>query len=203
MAEQDENENKEEKEEKNEEQKGDVGFEDEPSDDAPDSDEEGIGRDETEAPDSGEEEEEEYTDQPFETEVNQSKKKYGYIWGTGRRKTSVTRVRMKEGDGKIVVNGKDYKEYFNNLKDQVSVEQPLRDTDQLGELDIYINAQGGGKAGQAEAALLGIARALVKANPDLESRLRDEGHLTRDPRMKERRKYGQHGARRGKQYSKR
>ncbi len=150
-----------------------------------------------------EEEEPEYSDQPFETKINKSRKKYGYIWGTGRRKTSVTRVRLREGDGEIIVNGKDYKEYFSNLKDQVSVEQPLRDTDQFGEVDIYINADGGGKAGQAEAALLGIARALVKANPDLKDRLRAEGHLTRDPRMKERRKYGKHGARRGKQYSKR
>ncbi len=152
--------------------------------------------------DDGQEEMEELQE-AFDTSVNESRKKYGYIWGTGRRKTAVTRVRLKEGDGNIQVNGKDYRNYFSNLKDQRSVEEPLRDTDQLGELDIYINANGGGKGGQAEAALLGIARALVKANPDLESVLRDRGHLTRDPRMKERRKYGKHGARRGKQYSKR
>jgi len=166
----------------------------------PEQDEEQTDEDVDSAEDM---EEGEYSDQPFETRINNSRKKYGYIWGTGRRKTAVTRVRLKEGDGQIVVNGKNYKQYFSNLKDQVAVEQPLRDTDQLGELDIFINASGGGKAGQAEAALLGIARALVKANPDLEDKLRDEGHLTRDPRMKERRKYGQHGARRGKQYSKR
>ncbi len=126
-----------------------------------------------------------------------------FTWGTGRRKTSVARVRLKEGDGSIRVNGKNYKEYFVNLKDQVSLEKPLRDTDRLGDYTIRINVQGGGKTGQAEASLLGIARALVEVEPDLEETLRDNDHLTRDPRMKERRKYGKHGARRGKQYSKR
>lgn len=166
-------------------------------------DEEDTAQDTEEEEAEDEQDEMEEIQEAFDTSVNNSRKKYGYVWGTGRRKTSVTRVRLKEGDGKIQVNGKDYKQYFSNLKDQKSVEEPLRDTDQLGELDIYINANGGGKAGQAEAALLGIARALVKANPNLESVLRDKGHLTRDPRMKERRKYGKHGARRGKQYSKR
>lgn len=165
--------------------------------------EEGEEQEASEEVEEEEQEEMEELQEAFDTVVNNSKKKYGYIWGTGRRKTSVARVRLKEGDGTIQVNGKDYKTYFSNLKDQVVLEEPLKDTDQFGELDLFINANGGGKAGQAEAALLGIARALVKANPNLEDVLREKGHLTRDPRMKERRKYGKHGARRGKQYSKR
>lgn len=124
-------------------------------------------------------------------------------WGTGRRKTSVARVRLLPGSGDIFVNGKPYDEYFSTRKEMVPVEKPLEDTSRRNDYRVKVKADGGGKQGQAEAILLGIARALAKREPDLEDTLREEGHLTRDPRMKERRKYGQHGARRGKQYSKR
>lgn len=127
-----------------------------------------------------------------------------YTWGTGRRKTSVARVRVtSDGEGGILVNNQNYEEYFDNLQEHVAVEAPLRDTDRLGDYTIYVNCQGGGKTGQAEAITLGIARALVKEEPDLEDKLRSKGHLTRDPRMKERKKYGKRKARRGQQYSKR
>lgn len=123
--------------------------------------------------------------------------------GTGRRKTAVARVFVREGSGKIVVNGKDVKEYFD-IEDQVKVlTQPLLVTSNDSKYDILINVVGGGKNGQAAACLHGIARALVQIDPDARTSLKSNGFLTRDSRMVERKKYGQKGARRRFQFSKR
>lgn len=146
----------------------------------------------------------ETTEEQEEASPNSGANDSEYTWGTGRRKTSVARVRMKRnGEGGITVNSQDYDEYFDNLHEHVSVEAPLRDTDRLGDYTVFVNCQGGGKTGQAEAITLGIARALAKTEPELEDTLREKDHLTRDPRMKERKKYGRRKARRGQQYSKR
>jgi len=127
-----------------------------------------------------------------------------YIWGTGRRKTSVARVRVKKGKGLITVNDKKVEEYFENRKVWVEkVYAPLKVTDSFGKYDIYINVYGGGLTGQADACSLGIARALVKIDEKNKSVLRRNGLLTRDPRMVERKKYGLRKARRARQYSKR
>jgi small subunit ribosomal protein S9 len=124
-------------------------------------------------------------------------------FGTGRRKSSVARVRLKPGSGSILINRKELKEYFPTREHQVFVTAPLRRSESEGKYDIVVRASGGGITGQAGAILMGIARALVKVNPSLEGALRDAGHLTRDSRMKERKKYGQRGARRSFQFSKR
>ncbi len=127
-----------------------------------------------------------------------------FIWGTGRRKSSVARVRIRPGDGNIQIN-KIYSldEYFTEEKDRQAVLSPLKVVNMLKSWDVWVNVQGGGFTGQSGAILLGLARALVHAMPELESKLRNAGLLTRDPRMKERKKYGQPGARRRFQYSKR
>ncbi len=126
-----------------------------------------------------------------------------YIWGTGRRKTSVARVRLSRGSGIITVNHRPFDRYFLTEDDRQSALAPLHVTKAFGRYDIFVNASGGGVSGQAGAMKLGIARALKKIEPALESVLRSQGLLTRDPRMKERKKYGLRGARRGVQYSKR
>ena len=126
-----------------------------------------------------------------------------YCWGTGRRKTAVARVRITEGSGNIVVNNRKFDEYFPVLQDQVNVLSPLKVTETLNKYDIYINAKGGGGTGQSGAVRLGIARALVEIDDNLEATLRDGDFLTRDSRIKERKKYGRRGARRGFQFSKR
>ncbi len=126
-----------------------------------------------------------------------------YIWGTGRRKTSVARVRLSRGAGAITVNKRPFDKYFLTDDDRHSALAPLQVTKAFGRYDILVNAHGGGISGQAGAVKLGIARALKKIEPALESVLRSQGLLTRDPRMKERKKYGLRGARRGVQYSKR
>ena len=126
-----------------------------------------------------------------------------YYWGTGRRKTSVARVRLREGGGTIEVNEKDMEDYFPRQDHRLSVRQPLSLTDNLGKYDVLVNVEGGGKTGQAEAIQLGVARALAKCDVDTYDELRDAGMLTRDSRMKERKKYGKRGARRSPQYSKR
>ncbi|MCR4319671.1 MAG: 30S ribosomal protein S9, partial [Candidatus Brocadiaceae bacterium] len=118
-----------------------------------------------------------------------------YIWGTGRRKTSIARVRIKKGNGKIVVNEKEMDSYFTIDRERGMVRLPLKTTKTLGEYDVLANVKGGGSTGQAGAISLGIARALSKSNPNLAESLRDGGFLTRDSRMKERKKYGQKGAR--------
>lgn len=123
--------------------------------------------------------------------------------GTGRRKTAVARVFVREGSGKIVVNGKDIKEYFVSPEQIQIVQQPLLVTSMGNKYDILINVQGGGLNGQAAACLHGISRALVQIDQDARPSLKANGYLTRDSRMVERKKYGQRGARRRFQFSKR
>ncbi|SFI60384.1 small subunit ribosomal protein S9 [Treponema bryantii] len=123
--------------------------------------------------------------------------------GTGRRKTAVARVFVRDGSGKIVVNGKDVKEYFVTAEQIQIVQQPLLVTSMNTKYDVLINVQGGGMNGQAAACLHGISRALVQIDPDARTSLKANGYLTRDSRMVERKKYGQKGARRRFQFSKR
>ncbi len=129
--------------------------------------------------------------------------KGGFWWGTGRRKSSVARVRIKPGKGKLLVNKKEFKDYFVREQDRKAVLAPLVTVDAEKSFDIFINVKGGGTTGQAGASLLGIARALKKYDENYMQALRDSGHLTRDPRMVERKKPGQRGARRRFQFSKR
>lgn len=124
-------------------------------------------------------------------------------FGTGRRKSSVARVRVKPGTGSILINRRDYRQFFPCKQHQVQVEAALKATETEGKYDITARTNGGGVTGQAGAVLLGIARALCKMNPSLEEPLRAGGLLTRDSRMVERKKYGQAGARRSFQFSKR
>ena len=132
----------------------------------------------------------------------ESKKKYFY--GTGRRKSSVARVRVYEnGTGSIIVNGRDIDEYFGLDTLKLIVRQPLVTTDLLGKVDIVVSVAGGGVSGQAGAIRHGIARALIVVDENYRSALKAAGFLTRDPRMKERKKYGLKAARRAPQFSKR
>lgn len=126
-----------------------------------------------------------------------------YIWGTGRRKRAVARVRIKQGAGKFVVNKKEVDTYFCIARDQQRVRQPLDVTETHKAYDVFVNVGGGGVTGQADAIVLGLARALIKANPDFMAKLRERNLLTRDPRKVERKKYGQSGARKRYQFSKR
>ena len=123
--------------------------------------------------------------------------------GTGRRKSAVARVRVRDGSGKIVVNNRTLEEYFDNDQDRISVLQVLDAVERRENVDILIRVKGGGATGQAGACRMGIARALVGYDNELFPALRDGGFLTRDARMKERKKCGLHGARRGTQFSKR
>ena len=123
--------------------------------------------------------------------------------GTGRRKTSIARVRMASGSGKIVVNGRPFENYVPTETLRMVVNQPLVVTSTSGKYDIRVNVQGGGPTGQAGAVRHGIARALLEADIALRPTLKSEGLLTRDSREKERKKYGQPGARKRFQYSKR
>ena len=132
----------------------------------------------------------------------ESKKKYFY--GTGRRKSSVARVRVYEnGTGSIIVNGRDIDEYFGLDTLKLIVRQPLVTTDLLGKVDIGVTVAGGGVSGQAGAIRHGVARALLQNGDEMRPILKKAGFLTRDPRMKERKKYGLKGARRAPQFSKR
>jgi len=124
-------------------------------------------------------------------------------YGTGRRKHSVARVRLVPGEGRIVINKRDLNEYFGLETLKLIVKQPLSLTETLGNYDVLVNAHGGGISGQAGAIRHGISRALLKANPELRGSLKKAGFLTRDPRMKERKKYGLKAARRAPQFSKR
>jgi small subunit ribosomal protein S9 len=126
-----------------------------------------------------------------------------YIWGTGRRKKAVARVRIRPGTGKFLINKRDMDDYFREECDRKVVQTPLMAMKMLGSWDVWANVDGGGFTGQAGAVTLGLARALAKALPDEESALREHGLLTRDARMRERKKYGQPGARKRFQYSKR
>jgi small subunit ribosomal protein S9 len=123
--------------------------------------------------------------------------------GTGRRKTSIARVYVREGDGKITINGRKLDDYFTLLSHSESVRQPLMVTDCLGKYNIFIRVKGGGITGQADACKHGISRALVALDKSNYSTLKANGFLTRDPRMVERKKYGKKGARRRFQFSKR
>jgi small subunit ribosomal protein S9 len=129
--------------------------------------------------------------------------KQTFIWGTGRRKTAVARVRVAAGTGKIQVNGRELNDYFTNERDRKAIFGPLEVTNTGGKMDVLVNASGGGPTGQAGAILMGLGRALVRYDQTLEQALRNAGFLTRDSRMKERKKYGQRGARRRFQFSKR
>jgi small subunit ribosomal protein S9 len=123
--------------------------------------------------------------------------------GTGRRKTSVARVFLRPGKGEIKVNNRTFENYFPTESARAMVKQPLAATETMEKFDLLILADGGGVAGQAGAARLGISRALVEFNVELRSRLKKLGLLTRDPRQHERKKYGQKGARKRFQFSKR
>ena len=123
--------------------------------------------------------------------------------GVGRRKEAVTRVFLSKGDGKIIVNDKDYKVYFPLVYLQNQVERPFKTIDAVGKFDVKINASGGGVKGQAEAIMLGISRILVEMNPDFRPSLKAAGLLKRDPRSVERKKFGHKKARRSYQFSKR
>ncbi|PKM80537.1 MAG: 30S ribosomal protein S9 [Firmicutes bacterium HGW-Firmicutes-14] len=123
--------------------------------------------------------------------------------GTGRRKNAIARVRLIPGEGKLVVNSRPLNEYFGKKTLEMIVKQPLDLTNTIGQYDVLAKVEGGGTTGQAGAMRLGIARALIKADPNLRSALKKAGFLTRDPRMKERKKYGLKKARRAPQYSKR
>ena len=132
----------------------------------------------------------------------ESKKKYFY--GTGRRKSSIARVRVYEnGTGSITINGRDIDEYFGLETLKLIVRQPLATTDLLGKVDLVVTVTGGGVSGQAGAIRHGISRALVAMNPEYRPALKAAGFMTRDPRMKERKKYGLKAARRAPQFSKR
>ena len=126
-----------------------------------------------------------------------------YFYGTGRRKSSVARVRLYQGTGKITINDRDIDDYFGLETLKLIVRQPLVLTETLGKFDVVVNCKGGGFTGQAGAIRHGIARALVKADVDLKPAIKKAGYLTRDPRMKERKKYGLKAARRAPQFSKR
>ena len=124
-------------------------------------------------------------------------------YGTGRRKTSTARVYLRPGTGEIRVNRKTFEEYFPNQALRMVIRQPLTLTDTASKFDIVVNVAGGGPAGQAGALRHGITRALMEFNADLRPALKDAGLVTRDPRAKERKKYGQKGARKRFQFSKR
>ena len=121
----------------------------------------------------------------------------------GRRKKAIARVRLVPGDGKIVINGRDIDNYFGLETLKMTVRQPLVLTSLVGRYDVLVNVYGGGLAGQAGAIRHGISRALTKADPELRPAIKKAGFLTRDPRMKERKKYGLKAARRAPQFSKR
>ena len=132
------------------------------------------------------------------------KSKKPYFYGTGRRKSSVARVHLFEnGTGKITINGRDIDDYFGLETLKLIVRQPLVTTDMLGKVAIVVTVAGGGVSGQAGAIRHGRARALVLLNPEYRASLKAAGFMTRDPRMKERKKYGLKAARRAPQFSKR
>jgi small subunit ribosomal protein S9 len=124
-------------------------------------------------------------------------------YGTGRRKTSTARVYLRPGSGAITVNKREFNSYFPNEALQMIIRQPLNLTETTEKFDIYVNVAGGGQAGQAGAVRHGITRALMEFNSDLRPALKKAGFITRDPRQKERKKYGQKGARARFQFSKR
>lgn len=129
--------------------------------------------------------------------------KTDYIWGTGRRKSAIARVRIRPGQGKFSINKRELNDYFTQEQDRRAILAPLKAVEAEKAFDVFANVKGGGPSGQAGAVVLGIARALKKCDEKFLQALRSGGYLTRDPRMKERKKYGQRGARRRFQFSKR
>ena len=127
----------------------------------------------------------------------------GDALGTGRRKTSVARVRIRPGSGNITINKRSLEAYFPIERDRQDVAAPLHAVNRLHDFDVVIRVSGGGSTGQAGACRMGVARALISYESELYETLREVGHLTRDARMKERKKYGLHKARKGTQFSKR
>ena len=138
-----------------------------------------------------------------ETSTEPKQPKPTYTWGVGRRKSAVARVRVAPGSGKIEINGRSLNDYFTAEQDRKAIFGPLEVTNTGGKMDIFVNTDGGGPTGQTGAILMGLGRALAKYDNSLEPALRGAGFLTRDSRMKERKKYGQRGARRRFQFSKR
>ena len=132
-----------------------------------------------------------------------AERKFGYYWGLGRRKSAVARVRLREGSGKFLINSRPHEEYFKNERDREDITAPLKVADIANRLDVFVNVRGGGTTGQAGAVVLGLARALRSYDSELELALRGGRFLTRDSRKVERKKYGQSGARRRFQFSKR
>lgn len=124
-------------------------------------------------------------------------------YGTGRRKSATARVFIRPGTGEITVNKRKFEDYFQNETHRMVIRQPLNLTDSVNKFDVLVNVDGGGVAGQAGAVRHGITRALVELNPDFRTRLKKAGFIRRDPRAKERKKYGQKGARARFQFSKR
>lgn len=139
----------------------------------------------------------------FEPVLRGKLDKFGVAMGTGRRKTSVARVRVKPGKGEISINGRTLEDFCRVERHRETVLAPLKAADAMGKYDIWVRVEGGGITGQAGAMLLGIARALEALNPSLHQLLADGGFLTRDSRMVERKKYGYRKARRSFQFSKR
>jgi small subunit ribosomal protein S9 len=129
--------------------------------------------------------------------------KNGFHWGTGRRKDARARVRIRPGTGVFQINGKDSSDFFPREVDQKAIAGPLESLKVLKKVDVFVNAEGGGITGQAGAVRMGLGRALEALYPDAHQVLRDDGHLSRDARMVERKKPGRHGARRGHQWGKR
>ena len=126
-----------------------------------------------------------------------------FSWGTGSRKNALARVRLCPGSGELKINDRTVEDYFPRLVWQSLATQSLKTAGLEGKVDVFVNASGGGLSGQAGAVRMGIARALIRMNPDLRPVLKKEGFLTRDPRMVERKKFGQKGARGKRQFSKR
>ena len=137
------------------------------------------------------------------TATPEVKARPNYTWGVGRRKTAVARVRIAPGSGKIQINERELNDYFTAERDRKAIFGPLEVTNTGGKMDVFVNATGGGPTGQAGAIVMALGRALAKYDNSLECALRNGGFLTRDSRMKERKKYGQRGARRRFQFSKR
>lgn len=126
-----------------------------------------------------------------------------YTWGTGRRKTAVARVRIREGSGQFLVNNLPVEEYFDDEAHRNGARAPLHATEMGGRVDVFVNVKGSGKSSQTGAVVMGLARALKEFRADLDEVLRHSGFLTRDPRMVERKKYGHKKARKSFQFSKR
>ena len=126
-----------------------------------------------------------------------------YFWGTGRRKASVARVRIRKGSGEITINGRNSEEYFSTARQKAAIVGPLKHLGLDTEYDVFVNVRGGGTTGQSGAIMMGLGRAILKAEPDKHPQLREKGFLSRDPRKVERKKPGKPGARKSFQFSKR